>query len=437
MKTLFAALFTISLTLLALVTALFMARQKPFTAQWLVFQAYEQGQWNYYRMAPDGSRIKRLTPDYSGKPLNFQGISDDAVYFYDWGTATLQQVSVHGYQPRIIYDEVSLNEVFAIQDDWLILQHWFSNTLIGLYNGTARWRVPTSVAAIGFALSPDGQWLLYIDYSPGNSRLYKMHIDGTDAQAVLNTADDLQYVGWLDGDLLVHAAPQGPLLRVSLATGEITPILESVDYRLLDISGDDLFYVAPDKPGLMRRHMPTGEEWLVVTVDDDHLADAVVLGQWVYYAILNEAQGATLYRVRYDGQFPQKLHEDTTSYRFLGVAPDGSHGVYTSETQAIIFTSTTTNRLPLPAGPLEFKLWSPDGQWLYFDTGTYQHGAIIRISADGTALEWLVVGSGEVTLLDAGPVQNQSWHRDRMLAIGLTGLLAGAAGPILQSRRPG
>lgn len=414
------------------------ARTDPSTAQWLIFQSNMSNDWQFYRMAPDGSRLKRLT-DREGAIIDlgfsYQGISDDLVYFHDHDHETLVQMTVHGHNMTTILDGARLHELFAIHGDWTIMQDIANQTIIGLFKGEERWRTPPNVEAQGLDISPDGQWLLYTDYSYGNPRIYKIHLDGTGARAVIDLAERMHYRGWLGNDLLLHEVEAQRLLRVSTRDGQWTPILQALNYRLLSISGDNLLYVADDKPGLMRLHIPSGDEWMVASLYPITLNYAVLLGDWIYYATRDAVGNAYLYRVMDDGQFPQLVHEAQAVFRYLGVAPGGQMGIYATEKEVWTFTNSTIRRLPMPEAPFEFKRWSPDGRWLYFDTGSIaQRGDIMRIEADGSPLEWLVVENRDAFLITAGPVQDRPWHRDLLLVASLAAFLVGVSGVVLISR---
>ena len=79
--------------------------------------------------------------------------------------------------------------------------------------------------------SPDGRYVVY--WAQGN--VNKITLDGP-AVSVIGKAPSTRGIAWLDSDTLVLGNPEGALLRLSAASGEHSPLVESTEAVLPHVS---------------------------------------------------------------------------------------------------------------------------------------------------------------------------------------------------------
>ncbi|MCL2794995.1 MAG: hypothetical protein FWD85_06780 [Microbacteriaceae bacterium] len=191
------------------------------------------------------------------------------------------------------------------------------------------------------------------------------------------------------------------------ASGEVRTVFESTerlyeapnwasDERLL-VNGDGLLWTLPVDGSEPPREVPaTG----LPPVNNDHVLSPngqtvfASTNDWHIWAV-PLAGGAARRVTRDDGgmHFLHGIHPDGTRLAYVRLDPDGedwwaSATIHTVETDGGDDIAITSH-----PGPADGCEWTPDGQWVLFNTEQFStaagHSQLARIRSDGTGLEQL------------------------------------------------
>ena len=214
----------------------------------------------------------------------------------------------------------------------------------------------------------------YRELSPGqSSRVMIAGIDGAPAR-VLFESDDILFEApnWtVDGRALILNG-QGLLWRLEVDTGELSQILVS------------------DIPALNNDHVlhPDGES-IFLSANDWH----------IYHAPLT---GGAATRVTGGGDprlhFLHGVSPDGQTLAYVGLEPEGDNLWARANIFTIPSSGGESTRLTDTTSPADGSEFSPDGEWIYFNTEQFSsapgHAQIARMRADGSALEQLTHDAG-------------------------------------------
>ncbi|HZY67677.1 MAG TPA: biopolymer transporter Tol, partial [Devosia sp.] len=172
----------------------------------------------------------------------------------------------------------------------------------------------------------------------------------------------------------------------------------SGDYLVFN-AGGEIWRIGVDGSGL--RRIETGE---IRDLNNDHVLSPD--GRTIYLS--NQSDGA-LYSVPVEGGTPRKIsndHKTPHHYYLHGVSPDGGTLSYVAvegegrNRRVNIFTIPAAGgpdtRLSDVSYPNDGPEYSPDGQWIYFnserDATQPGHAQCYRMRTDGTGIEQLTLG---------------------------------------------
>lgn len=144
MKRLLSLTITLwSLGVLILVGILWSLRQEPSEASFIAFVSYRDGNYEIYRMHPDGRGVRRLT-HHLADDSNPQWLSD-------------------GERLVFVSNRSGRNQFYQMRSDGT-----------GVQKSSLR-----PDRTVNLDLSPDGQWIAFVTNRDGNPEIYRMHPDGT------------------------------------------------------------------------------------------------------------------------------------------------------------------------------------------------------------------------------------------------------------------
>jgi Tol biopolymer transport system component len=169
----------------------------------------------------------------------------------------------------------------------------------------------------------------------------------------------------------------------------------TLDGRSLVLNGDGKLWTLDVSGGRLTEVPLTG----VPDLNNDHVLAPGGTG------IFLSANDGHIYRAPLDGGEGQRITDDDGSFHFLhGVSPDGGELAYVG-IQAGDFTRPgrlmtipsdggTTAAVDVGPGHCDGPEYSPDGQWLYFNTESFSslpgHAQLARVQVDGSGFERLL-----------------------------------------------
>ncbi|MBZ0310094.1 MAG: DUF5050 domain-containing protein, partial [Anaerolineae bacterium] len=160
-------------------------------AQWIAFYLCdESGCGMPARIKPDGSQLEILSGTLRGQPPLWSPDGQQVIfpaekglYLFDFQTT-----------PQLISQEFPRPGSLLWAGDWVYFITGRNARLYRLHPGEAQPHMLTDYSPAVFRMSPDGQWLLFVEKSA--NRLYRMRPDGSDLQPVFRTERGIYYPLW-------------------------------------------------------------------------------------------------------------------------------------------------------------------------------------------------------------------------------------------------
>lgn len=211
-------------------------------------------------------------------------------------------------------------------------------------------------------------------------------------------------------DMPTRGLAPGQRARIRIwdrARGEVRTVHESADRlyeapnwthdgRLL-VNGDGRLWLLPADGSAAPEAIPSPG---LPNVNNDHVLSP---DSRTVYASANDWH---IYSLPIEGGAPTRLTEDDGAYHFLhGVRPDGERLAYVRlvadgdawPSAGMIHTISSAGgddrAVTTDPGPADGSAWSPDGEWIHFNTEQFStapgHAQLARVREDGSGLEQL------------------------------------------------
>lgn len=191
------------LTLLLLSFLLTVIRQPAPNSPWIAFTSLTGGQGSIFLMDFYGRQVHQISPsttdDYSpswsdsGHKVVFASRSDgrESIYQYDLRTQRIEPVASEPNRLRANYSP---------DGDWILLVD-FNDENWDIYRvqpqSAARQRLTHHPAQDGFpSWSSDGQWIAFASERSGLWQIYRMRSDGSQLEQLSNTLEESWQPAW-------------------------------------------------------------------------------------------------------------------------------------------------------------------------------------------------------------------------------------------------
>lgn len=276
-RTLFALTLAFGLSLLFIGSALAHARQQtPRDGAWIAFVTGVGNNRHLYRMLADGSEKRRLI---SGDVTGPTWSPDGRMILFSFLNSENYEFDLYEIAPRGRTAQVMLNTAKdEFMSSWSPDGQWatfFDNQDVVIYRVRHDGSRLAPISKIGDYdpnWSPDGQWIAFTSFRDGNSEIYKMRPDGSDAQRLTNAVSGEYAASWSpDGEWIAFATDRD--------------------------NNDEIYLMRPDGTDLRR----VTDHW---ATDSDPAWSPD--GQWIVFQS-NRHQNIELFRTRPDGRDIQRL----------------------------------------------------------------------------------------------------------------------------------
>lgn len=268
------------------------------------------GDWIYcslwdgiYRMKPDGTEMEMIHSWESNTNPSALNISDGWIYFK---RSSPFKIKVDGTELQQI-SEFKYIGSFRVIDDWM----YFGCEYKMKTDGSNLQQMYDKRGASGKTVNIVDGWIYYYDSdNEGNDSIYKSKTDGTDELKIYSGRTDIMIV---DGDWIYYEEYDSKDLYKMKIDGSDSQLVVQED-GILSINVDDdwIYYSGSDDAGVpsLCKIKTDGTDKQVLYADNAN--DICIIKGWIYYDInggedVNGKHVERLYRIKTDGSGRQVI----------------------------------------------------------------------------------------------------------------------------------
>jgi Tol biopolymer transport system component len=338
--------------LITLSTLLLKQEQHEDIVSWILYETYVVQDYKYlYRVRWDGKYNQEIT---SNPAIQAKTVSPDGQWIIfggriDQGDYEIYRISPDGLDLKNLTKSLGLDVFPQITSDgkWIVFLSNRDENL-GIYrmriDGSGWQKLADNVSdRYEFDISPDNQWLVYTGKTDSGEVIYRVQIDGSNQQA-LTQPEDRAYQPQItpDGEAIIYSSAtggnKGKVYTISKESGIPRYISDYERYRNTRITPDNKWILVrselDNKFQLNRLNFTTLE---VQTLQSD-IGRLSLLGitpnsRWIILSILQNYRSMT-YRMDLDGNSFEAISEYDLNIR-----------AFTSDSQWIIYSDFPTSTI--------------------------------------------------------------------------------------------